>query len=51
MPPGKDEMSRWLALAAEARSVANETTDPAARAIMLKIAESYENLARRAEKR
>lgn len=40
--------SRWWALAAEARMVAGEMTDPQARAIMLKIAEAYERLARRA---
>lgn len=51
MPSEKDEVVLWLALAAEARQVAAEMTDPAARAIMLKIAEGYENLARRAERR
>ncbi|MFZ1103412.1 MAG: hypothetical protein WAN86_11315 [Hyphomicrobiaceae bacterium] len=38
-------------MAAEARAVANEMTDPQARQIMLKIAEGYERLARRAEAR
>jgi hypothetical protein len=51
MPSDKDEVARWLALAAEARQVAAEMTDPTARAIMLKIADGYENLARRAEGR
>jgi hypothetical protein len=51
MPSGKDEIIRWLALAAEARAISEEMTDPAARATMLKIAEGYENLARRAENR
>jgi hypothetical protein len=41
--------SRWWALAAEARTVAIELTDPQARKVMLTIAEGYERLARRAE--
>ena len=51
MPPDRDNPSRWWALAAEARAVASEMTDPQARQIMLKIAEGYERLARRAEAR
>ncbi len=51
MPPDRDNPSRWWALAAEARAVAAEMTDPQARKIMLKIAEGYERLARRAEAR
>jgi hypothetical protein len=51
MPPDRDNPSRWWALAAEARAVATEMTDPQARKIMLKIAEGYERLARRAEGR
>ena len=51
MPPDRDNPSRWWALAAEARAVAGEMTDPQARRIMLKIAEGYERLARRAESR
>jgi hypothetical protein len=47
----KDEETRWLALAAEARGVAAELTDLTARSIMTKIAEGYENLARLAERR
>jgi hypothetical protein len=46
-----DNPSRWWALAAEARSVAAEMTDPQARNVMQKIAEGYERLARRAEAR
>jgi hypothetical protein len=38
-------------LAAEARAVAAEMTELQARLIMLKIAEGYERLARRAEAR
>jgi hypothetical protein len=51
MPPDQDNPSRWWALAAEARAVAGEMTDPQARQIMLRIAEGYERLARRAEAR
>jgi hypothetical protein len=51
MPSGKNEEARWLALAAEARAIAAEMTDPTARAIMIKIAQGYENMARLAEKR
>jgi hypothetical protein len=51
MPLDRENPSRWWALAAEARAVASELTDPQARKIMLKIAESYERLARRAEDR
>jgi hypothetical protein len=51
MLPEQDNPSRWWALAAEARTVAAEMTDPHARQIMLKIAEGYERLARRAEVR
>jgi hypothetical protein len=51
MPPDRENPSRWWALAAEARGVADEMTDPKAREIMLKIAEAYERLARRAEAR
>ena len=50
MPSGNDEAVRWLALAAWARAIAREMTDPDAREIMLKIAQGYEDLARRAEK-
>jgi hypothetical protein len=51
MPPERDNPSRWWVLAAEARAVAAEMTDPLARRTMLKIAEGYERLARRAEDR
>jgi hypothetical protein len=46
-----DDASRWRALAADARRVAAEMTDPEARRTMLWIAEAYERLARRAEAR
>jgi hypothetical protein len=51
MPPDRDNPSRWWALAAEARAVADEMTDPGAREIMLRISEAYARLARRAEAR
>ena len=50
MPSGNDEAVRWLALAAWARATAEEMTDPDAREVTIKIAEGYEELARRAEK-
>ena len=46
--PEHDRPCRWWALAAEVRTVADEMTDAEARQIMLKIAECYERLARRA---
>jgi hypothetical protein len=49
MSADSDNPSRWWALAAEARVVAAEMTDPQARKVMLKIAEGYERLAQRAE--
>jgi hypothetical protein len=51
MPSGGDEMAYWRALAAEARRVAAEMTDPAARLIMLKIAQGYEHMARVVDER
>jgi hypothetical protein len=52
MPSDRDNSpSRWWALAAEACAVAAEMTDPQTRQIMLKIAEGYERLARRARAR
>lgn len=51
MAAGEDKVARWLALAAEARQVAAETTDPVLRATMLKIAQGYERMARIAEER
>lgn len=50
MPPETDRPAWWRALAAEALAVAEEMTDPAARQIMLAIAEKYMELAERAEK-
>jgi hypothetical protein len=51
MPSDKDDIARWLALAAEARAIAAEMTDLTARATMRKLAEGYENLANLVEKR
>ena len=41
----------WRSRAEEARAVAVQMTDPHTRAIMLSIAQDYENLAERAEQR
>jgi hypothetical protein len=46
-----DDASRWRALAAEARRVAVEMTDPESRRTMLLIAEGYDRLAGFAEAR
>ena len=52
MPSEKsDPAARWRVLAAEARAVAEEMTDPQARLILLTIARSYERLAERAQTR
>ena len=44
-----DLEERWRSLAAEARALAEEMTDPQARQIMLSIASSYDRLAIRAK--
>ena len=51
MPSEFDVGERWRTLAAEARAAADEMTDPDAKRTLLKIAEGYERLARRAEAR
>jgi hypothetical protein len=51
MPSDADVAERWRALAMEARSAADELTDPEAKRIMLSIAAGYKVLARRAEAR
>ena len=51
MPSAVDDAKRWRTLAEEARAAGNEMMDPAARRILLNIADGYERLARRAEAR
>ncbi len=46
-----DSVERWRELAAEARAVADKLTDPDAKQVMVRIAEGYELLIRRAEAR
>jgi hypothetical protein len=46
-----DPSARWSVLAAEAREVADEMTDPEAKLVMLSIAQVYEALAERARER
>jgi hypothetical protein len=51
MPLEVDVAERWRTLAAEARAAADEMTDPESKRALLRIAEGYERLARRAEAR
>ena len=52
MPPeAPDPVARWRGLAEEARSAADQMTDPEAKVILLTIAQGYEHLAQRAEAR
>jgi hypothetical protein len=51
MAPDTDAAARWRALAAEARRVAEELTDPQSRREMLLIAEAYARMAAHADKR
>ncbi len=52
MPPGLlDNAKHWRDRADEARVHAEQLTDPEAKRMMLGIAESYERLAHRAERR
>ena len=46
-----DDPNNWLDRAEEARTVAQQLDDPAAKRMMVGIAESYERLAQRAEER
>jgi hypothetical protein len=50
-PPLKDDPAHWRRRAEEARRLARELSDPTAKATMLEIAQSYEQLAFLAEKR
>jgi hypothetical protein len=51
MSPDSDPVARWPVLAAEAREIADQMTDPEAKLIMLSIAQGYEHLAQRALER
>jgi hypothetical protein len=51
VPSNLDNAERWRKLAEEARAVAEQLTDLDAKQIMLRIAEGYELLTRRAEAR
>jgi len=51
MPGLLDNIKHWRARAEEARTIAEEITDPFAKRSMLKVAEGYEELAVYAELR
>jgi hypothetical protein len=46
-----DEPEHWLERAEEARSIADQLSDPESRRMMLRIAEDYERLANHARRR
>jgi hypothetical protein len=45
-----NDSQRWRVRSDEMRSLASETSDPESRMIMLRLANDYESLARRAER-
>jgi DNA-binding ferritin-like protein len=47
----RDDPKHWRDLAEQARVRAEQMADPASRQMLLSIAQTYENLARQAEKR
>ena len=49
--PLKDDPKHWRQLAQDARAAADQLDDPDAKKTMLEIAESYEQLASRAEEK
>ena len=49
-PTFLNNSQRWRDRADEMRSLASETSDPESRMIMLRLANDYESLARRAER-
>ena len=51
MPAILDNPAHWIARAEEARTIAEQLTDPEASKTMFQIAESYEQLAKNAQKR
>lgn len=51
MPKLLDNPAHWRARAEEVRTIADQLDDPKAREMMLKIADTYEKLARNAEAR
>ena len=52
MPPeASDPVLRWQTLAEEARTIADQMTDPQARLILFTIARGYDRLAQRAAAR
>jgi hypothetical protein len=51
MNPLRDEAAHWYSRAADARKIATDLTDPAARRKMLAVADNYMKIAREAEAR
>jgi len=51
MNPLRDEAAHWYSRAADARKIAADLTDPAARRKMLAVADNYMKIAREAEAR